>query len=567
MKARVLVLALLAGALALGSAAAEATDDEKLLQGLGVAAHDDGLLAFFRQRSPSAEEVESLIRRLGSDDLAEREKASRLLCACGPKAVPLLKEALDSPDAEVRDRARRCVDFIESASATRYPGAAARLLARRAPPGAVPALLDYLPFAGDPLVEDEVFAALLVLTPEAGKADAALAQALRDPSAVKRAAAYVLGRKGEQEQTAEVRKLLSDRDANVRLRAALALLAGRDKDAPPALIELLAEGPDDLRWRAENALLRLAGDQAPPRVPGDDADARRKRRDLWAAWWKDNADKLAPARFEDFDHPLGYTLAIEFNTRRVWECAADGTLRWELRELAGPMDAQVLPNGRVLVAEALSRTVREYDLKGNVKWEVKLEVEPNACRRLANGDTFVTAADRVMEFALDGSAVYSFDPKRSPKSNAICPYHNGHVLITSGDEIAEVDTTGKEGWSAWLPPPGKNIVIEQDLKLRNQHRPGGAPQPRRSGGAIVDVCELAGDRVLTADSENGRVVELDSAGRVQWEAHVPGVCGVFRTPGGGTLATTNHKVIELNRDGQVIWEKAAEGYPRRVYRR
>jgi hypothetical protein len=491
--------------------AAAETADEKLVR--LVAADDDELLAFFRDRPPSTKQVESLIRQLGSDERDEREKASRRLRACGPQAIPSLKAALENPDAEVQDRARQCLDYFDSESATRVPAASVRLLGRRAPPGAVPVLLDFLPSAGDAVLENQ--------------------------------------RKGDKEQTVKERELLSDKDPNVRLRAALALLAGKDKDAPPALIALLDGGPDDLRWRAEEALRRLAGDKAPGSVSGDDADARRKRRDLWAAWWKDEADRIDPTRFEDFDCPLGYTLVVEFNTRRVWECAADGTVRWELRDLAGPMDAQVLPNDRVLVAEALTKTIREYDHKGDVKWEKKLDFEPHGCRRLANGNTFVTASDRVMEFASDGTEVHSFKSKSAVKSNAICNLGDGHVLVTGVNSFQAVDvrTDGKWDWYTSLPHPG---------------------------GEIVDVQALAGGRFLLADAEKGRVVEMkvtpkgereEAEGKVLWEAKVPGVCGVARTPGGGTLVSTNHKVMELNRDGQVVWQKDTDGYPRRVYRR
>jgi hypothetical protein len=204
------------------------------------------------------------------------------------------------------------------------------------------------------------------------------------------------------------------------------------------------------------------------------------------------------------------------------------------------MDAQVLPNGRVLVAEAVSRTVREFDLKGEIKWEKKLDVEPNGCRRLANGNTLVSTVDRVMEFASDGSEVYSFKHGMGVKgSNAIRKYRNDHVLVATDGDISEMDTAGKHVRAIELPLPS----------------------------TLVDVQTLPGDRFLAADSRNGKVLEVDAAGKVLWEAKVPGVCGVARTPGGGTLATTNHKVIELNREGQVVWEKATDGYPRRVYRR
>ena len=36
---------------------------------------------------------------------------------------------------------------------------------------------------------------------------------------------------------------------------------------------------------------------------------------------------------------------------RLWEFGPDGKARWKLDRLLGPMDAQVLPSGRVLIAE------------------------------------------------------------------------------------------------------------------------------------------------------------------------------------------------------------------------
>src|SRR5205814_2250814 len=107
----------------------------------------------------------------------------------GEAAAPFLKAALKDADAEVVRRARRCLADLGPAAGPALPAAAARLLARRAPAGAAAALLDYLPFAEDSVVEDEAFDALLALTPEAGKADDALAAALRAPAAVQRAAA------------------------------------------------------------------------------------------------------------------------------------------------------------------------------------------------------------------------------------------------------------------------------------------------------------------------------------------------------------------------------------------
>ncbi len=166
---------------------------------------------------------------------------------------------------EIARRAEQCLKDVGEPP-TLPALAAARLLARRAPDGAVAVLLAYLPFAGDDAVEDEVLAALLALTP-AGKADPALAAALDDPLPGKRAAAaHVLARKGDKDQQAAVRKRLDDADARVRWRAALSLLTVHDKAGVPGLIGLLADGPAETTWRAEEVLRRLAGEKAEPAV-------------------------------------------------------------------------------------------------------------------------------------------------------------------------------------------------------------------------------------------------------------------------------------------------------------
>jgi HEAT repeat protein len=535
--------ALLAGAAVLARAPADdaATADEKLLKDAGAAVDGDGLLAFLRKRTPTEaerKEVEALIRRLGDEDFDEREAASRRLRERGEAAAPFLKAALNNPDAEVARRARQCLSDLGPAAGPALPAAAVRLLARQAPAGAAAALLDYLPFARDATVEEEVFDALLALTPEAGQADAALVSALRAPSALRRAAAaHALGRKGDKEQRAAVRDLLADKDAAVRWRAALALLAARDKEAVPAVIGLVGDGPADLAWQADDVLQRLAGDKAPEGTLGDAAEARGRRHDQWAAWWKANADGVDLARFNEADRLLGYTLIVEYNTNRVWECTADGTVRWEFRNLRGPMDAQALPNGLILLAESGARVVSERDTKGNVKWEKKLDVEPNGVRRLRNGNTFISSYGGVLELAPDGSTVYEF--KLESGSNAIRKHANGHVIYTAEAEVVEVDTAGKRVRSVPLP----------------------------KGGTYVGLQDLPGDRFLAANSGNGKVFEVDATGKVLWEGTVPGACGVERLPGGNTLVTANRKVVELDRDGKAVWEQNAEGYARRVHRR
>src|SRR5262249_41951804 len=150
-------------------------------------------------------------------------------------------------------------------------------------------------------VEEEVLAALLALGLGKGKADPAFTPALKDAAPARRAAAaFVLGRVADKPTQAAVRKLLADADPRVRLRAAQGLIAGRDRDAVPALIALLDGTPTSVTWRAEELLHRMAGEKAPPFPGGDDqAAARNKWRDDWAKWWKDNGAKVDLAKLDE----------------------------------------------------------------------------------------------------------------------------------------------------------------------------------------------------------------------------------------------------------------------------
>jgi hypothetical protein len=512
--------------------------DEKTLRDAGIPVDSDGLLNFFRGRTleqADAKHIHDLIRQLGADDFDDRENAAQALRKVGVRAAPLLHAAMKDPDVEVARRAERCLADVGGVDLV-TPTAAARLIARRAPDGAVPVLLAYLPFTGDAAVEEEVLAALLALTTP-GKGDAVLDAALGDPEPVKRAAAaHVLARKGDKSQQAAVRKLLTDADAHVRWRAAVGLLTARDKTGVPALLALMTEGPSDLAWRAEEVLRRVAGDKAPPASPGDTPESRRRCRDAWAAWWKENGDALDLAHFAESERLLGFTLGVEYNTGRVWECNRDGSVRWEIRNLAGPMEAQMLPNGRVLIAECNAHSVTERDLQGVAQWEKKIDGEPTGCQRLPDGSTFVSTYVSAMEFAPDGTKTFSFPIEGG--SNAIRKMRNGHVGYAQADKIVEVDTTGKRVRTIPLPE-----------------------------GMWVGIEDLPGDRFLVANSASGRVLEVDVGGAILWEAKTPGACGVSRLPDGHTLVATSQKVVELDADGKVVWDRAVDGYVRRAHRR
>jgi hypothetical protein len=197
-------------------------------------------------------QLELLIRQLGSEQFAEREEASAKLRSLGFAALSALRRATAADDREAARRARVAVREIERQPTLLLPLHVVRRLLALRPAGTVEALVRYLPYAVDEAVEEEIYFGLDALTVRAGKIDPALRKALADPLPARRAvAACLIGRLGNAEERGGVRRLLGDRDPEVRLRAAQGLLAGQDKAA------LLVVGEVHARTNREVSRIRV----------------------------------------------------------------------------------------------------------------------------------------------------------------------------------------------------------------------------------------------------------------------------------------------------------------------
>jgi HEAT repeat protein len=266
-------------------------DDERLLDSAGLPCEGPGLLEVFRARARTEAEpgrIDDLVRRLTGPSLEDQIQAGSDLVALGPLAVSGLRRVandLETPDA--RERARRCLALVEGPQGAALVSAAARVVARRKPAGAVEALLAYVPFADNDEVTREVTAALRAVAVSGGRADPALGRALADAVPVRRAiAGAVLSQAGGPEQRQAAEKLLKDKNPEVRMGAAVALAKANHAPAVPVLIDLLVDLPTEKRTQVEEVLQELAGEWAPAGGPvAEDEIARRIRRDAWAAWW------------------------------------------------------------------------------------------------------------------------------------------------------------------------------------------------------------------------------------------------------------------------------------------
>ncbi|MHB1421678.1 MAG: HEAT repeat domain-containing protein [Gemmataceae bacterium] len=268
-------------------------EDERILRDAGLSSDDSALLAFFHARARTDIDhgaLERLLHQFVAGGNEARVRATAELLGLGSLALQVLRQTVNDIDhREAAGRASRCLPWLEGPSSHKLLTAAAHMLARRKPEGAASALLAFLPYADNPEVVTAVNDALCAVAAPAGKADPALVRGLSDRLGVRRAAAAAaLCRALRPEQVPEVRKLLKDPAAEVRLHTARALAESYDAESIPVLIELLADLPAAERLPVEEFLSKLAGEWSPlSRITNDDRIARQIRRDVWMVWWRD----------------------------------------------------------------------------------------------------------------------------------------------------------------------------------------------------------------------------------------------------------------------------------------
>ncbi len=521
---------------------------EKTLRAAGVATDEPGLLRFFRDRTPSKERVEhfkTLIRDLNAFSYARREWAAAALVKAGQSAKALLLTAVGSPAKEVARRAELCLRKLELSPEPDRIAAAARVIAARKPAGAARVLLDYLPFAADEPVVEGIRAALAAVAVRDGKPADALVDALDDPVPVKRAAAAeALTRANAPVEANQLVAALKEPDPNLRYRVALALLEARRREAVPVLIDLVRDLPAHEAWRAEEALRRLAGEDAPDLI-ADAATPTAKVRDAWAAWWEKHGPSVDLAQVEVSQRLRGYTLLSQMNetgTRgRVYELGPDRQIKWTIGGLRYPVDAEIAGPNRVLVAEHLGRKVSERDFTGKVIWEIDVPDLPVACQPLPGGQTFIATRRRV--FVLDREHKEVFTYRRGATSIATARrLPDGQIVVISGETCLRLNSDGK---------PVKTFPVGQIQAM----------------GSGIDV--LPDGRVIVPEFSRNRVVEYDRNGKILWSVRASRPTAAVRLPNGNTLVVCSprKRAVEFNRAGLQVWSHTTDGRLWRVRKR
>lgn len=290
------------------------TADEQAFKAANLKTDGPAVIAFVRQHTlteADRERIESLIAKLGDKSFRVREKASAELVDLGHKVGALLRPSLKNPDREVVRRAEECLLRVEKDEKNKVSlmMSAVRLLAVRKPSETAEVLLNYLPFADEEAVLEEIQTALVAVALREGKPEPSLIKALTETVALRRGFAGA-SLAGVAEYKNVVRKLLKDTEDGVRLRVGLALSLARDKEAVPTLIELLAKLPPEQLGPVEEFLQRMAQDKGPTVALGTDAASRAKCHDAWAVWWRERGATVDIPASEGPRPQLGYTLGL-----------------------------------------------------------------------------------------------------------------------------------------------------------------------------------------------------------------------------------------------------------------
>jgi hypothetical protein len=508
--------------------------DEQTLLDKKIKADGSSLLQFFRERTLSKKQLDEIAAKvslLGTGSYRERLQAHADLVKDGEKAKPILYDALKNSDLEIVRRVELCLRMLADGPEARLACAAARLLAHHKPTGSAEVILNYLPFATDSGVIQELQEALVAVAVRDGKADAAIVAALTDAKAIKRsAAAAALVRNDVAPHLPKIRALLKDPHCDVRAHVAKVLSVAKDKTAVPVLIDLVADLPSDKVCEIEEMLDRLAGNSGPNIYVGG-KDSPAKVRDAWKTWWSKHGDKVNLAKLSETPPLKDLTLITQMGNGlngRIFEVNAAKEVAWEIDSIRYPIFSQVVGGDRVLVCEYLNQKVTERDFQGKVIDEFPIQM-PICCQRHANGDTFIVSRRQLVVLDKDKKEIFThFAPQ--PNIAAAHRSRDGQVVVVhSGGECQRLDAKGK---------------------LIKAFSVG----PVYALGGNIDV--LPNGRILVPQYRDNKIAEYDQEGNMTWSLPVQAPTAVTRLPNGNFLVVTMNpqRVLELTREGRQVWE-------------
>ncbi len=518
------------------------TEDEKTLADAGLKSDGPSLLQLLARRSedkPDPDNIKSLIKKLGDDNFEIREQASASLGAIGITAIAELKTAVTSPDIEVSRRAKDCIQKIEDGSRKFVIASVIRLLGKKNPEGTLQALINYAPFSEIDQTNEDLIQSLALSGSNNGTPDKLILSGIQDKnSQLKIACASALAIINPNTFAKEALPLLKAEDARVRYKIAIAFAKLGDKKALEPLINTISKVSAWESSLTDHMLRKLFTVNCPPN--------NLTQVELEKAWLKllSETSNVSPQLLANSAKNLGRTLVVLLDAGKVIMLDSSNSILWKVENLQFPLDAQILPDDKVLIAEHQGNKVTERNSKGDILWEKKVE-GPLVASRLKDGNTFIASKANIIIVDPKGKEISEFTP---PNSEPIMKAN----LADNGDLYLVLST-----------PQGNAKFVTFD---KNKKQIASYDIDVRTSGGKVDV--LPNGNALITEVYGNRVIEYNPTGKEVWQFECEQPVAAVRLPNGNTLITsmTQMRALEIDSKGKELWAYKSNTRVTRVFR-
>jgi len=518
------------------------TEDEKTVADAGLKSDGNSLIQFLARRSEDKADpiqIKALITKLGDDNFDIREQTSATLNAIGISALPDLKVASKSSDVEISRRAKDCIQKIEEGSRKFVVTASIRLLGTKKPEGALLALINYSQFSElDQTTEDLIYA-ITATGSENGTPSKIILEAIRgDKPLAKTICAEALANINPDLFKKEALHLLNSDEPRVRYKIALAFAKLGDKRSIDPLVSSISSVSQWESSLLDHLLRKLLPSNIPP--------VGLSQPELQKEWAKRTADtsKIPEALLAFSAKNFGKTLIVLLDAGRMIMLDSHNNILWKIDNLQFPLDAQILPDEKVLVAEHQGNKVTERNKKGEIIWEKKID-GPLAVQKLEDGSIFIASKSNVVFVDPKGKEISEFTP---PNNEPIMKAN-----IASNGDICLVLSTLQGNAKFVRFDKNKKQVTSYDIDVR-------------TSGGKVDI--LPNGNSLITEVYGNRVIEFNNEGKEVWHFECEQPVAAVRLPNGNTLVTsmTQMKALEIDPKGKEIWSYKSNTRVTRAFR-
>lgn len=386
----------------------------------------------------STESGRNWATELGSLQFSQREKATSELLSLGLRSRKPLRICLQSPDAEVRLRAKDILNQVpplpnpwEIRSWLNPPTIRGEITKVQKPTSGPP--LNLLLSLLESIEEESLRVAIHKwLVRNYSQNDLPSRIPTTYPSILW--SAYWAGYSGSEEQqqtNGSTDPLQVFNYLQGRLDAGKAVMA-------PSLADLVPKLPQDLQWDIESLL--LTQDLRTPPLLGKRS---RGEMEAFVAFWREHkSTKVRPGLPQT---TLKKNLVVcEYDGAkggRICQMNDNGKLIPTITHLQGPNDFQLLAGDRLLIAERHSSQITLRDGKGNILWNWHAPSAPIQCQRLEGGKTFYATFTDLGIVNCDGQTELSIPIKDGIRFATPTPDY-GFLVLSSRGILLRLDAKG-----------------------------------------------------------------------------------------------------------------------------